>query len=149
MGTTLHAHIEVKLDGKWQHFAAPCVERNYILFAVLAAVRRQDANAALGHMDPFEVTTVPWCAKLPEDISEVTAVCHRKESEQYDLHHEGWLEGRFIPTLQQELNRYMSYKAKNGPMDLEEDIFHTYINGSSIAAHDGFEDVRIVFWFDN
>lgn len=38
---------------------------------------------------------------------------------------------------------------KKGPLetDLEESIFHAYVNSSAIWAHPGYEDTRIVYWF--
>lgn len=149
MGYTLHAHIEVKLDGKWQHFAAPVVDRNYLLFAVMAGVRKEDMNEELGYLDPSEITTIPWKKEIPDNISDVTRVCHTKESEIYNLHHEGWIDRPDIRMLQAELNRYVGLGDKFGPFDLEDDIFHTYINCGSLVACSGFDDVRIIFWFDN
>ena len=45
----------------------------------------------------------------------------------------------------QELNPYDS------PMkwDLEDSIFCTYIGGNAIARHDGWDDARIICWYDN
>lgn len=149
MGCTLHAHIEVKHNGKWDHFAAPNVDRNYLLFAVMAGIRKKDMNEQLGPLDPCEITTIPWKKGLPYDMSDITRICHKEESDDYRLHHEGWINRPCIGMLQTELNRYIGLENKYGPFDLEMDIFHTYINGGSLAACCGFEDVRIVFWFDN
>lgn len=149
MGCDIHAHIEVKHDGKWQHFAAPNMECRPLLFAVMAGVRKDDVEECLHHMDPSVITTVAWKEGLPDDISYVTRVCHKTDANDYKLHHEGWLDRQTIVDLQKELLRYRGHISRYGPMDLEEDIFHTYISGGSIAAHRGFEDVRIVFWFDN
>ena len=33
--------------------------------------------------------------------------------------------------------------------DLEESYFHCYIGGGAIATHKGFDDARLIFWFDH
>lgn len=39
MGCDIHLHIEVKIDGTWQHYANPWVGRSYDLFTLLAGIR--------------------------------------------------------------------------------------------------------------
>jgi hypothetical protein len=40
MGCDIHAHVELKLaDGRWHHWNAPHINRNYLLFTKLAGVR--------------------------------------------------------------------------------------------------------------
>ena len=33
MGTDMHLHIELKIDGRWEHWSAPRIDRNYEFFA--------------------------------------------------------------------------------------------------------------------
>ena len=141
MGCNIHAHIEVKHDGNWLHFAAPNVARDYKLFNLIAAVRDQPADCR---------PTVCKHQGLPDDISIVTKLCLEQE-QGYGAHHKGWLYDSDIRELQSRLYDIHPEITRTGidELDLEHSIFSTYICGNSIASHDGFEDVRVVFWFDN
>ena len=33
--------------------------------------------------------------------------------------------------------------------ELETGILHTFINGNTLAQHQGWDDLRLIFWFDN
>ena len=45
MGCDIHLHAEIKVNGKWEHYAHPHIRRDYRLFAKMASVR----NAPYGH----------------------------------------------------------------------------------------------------
>lgn len=142
MGCNMHAHIEVKRFGKWGHYAAPHVVRDYKLFNLIAGVRADDiANPQLPVCTHFE---------LPEDMSIVSRTCLEQESG-FGAHHKGWLDADEIRELQRRLYDIYPDVQRTGidECDLEESIFHTYIAGNCIADHQGFDDVRLVFWFDN
>lgn len=143
MGTTMHAHIEVKKDGKWLHYGCPDVSRDYLVFACVDGTRKNSfKDSAPSSYDRIR----PVCGihELPDDMSEVTSVC-LEEDRDCGLKGFGVIYAPEIAALQKELKELMP----SGLNDLEEDIFKTYIAGGSIAAHKGFEDVRIVFWYDN
>lgn len=124
MSTTMHAHIEVKRGNAWLHFAAPTVEPNYDLFEAMGGGRQYGNVKNLAVMG------------LPDNISEVTRFCYGQDKENMHLHRAGWID-----------TEAMCFITRN-IADIEE-TFHTYINGNAIVSHDGWDDVRIVFWYDH
>lgn len=146
MGTTMHAHIEVKKDDRWLHYGCPDVERDYMVFACINGTRKdafEDSADVYNRIHP--VSTVH---ELPTDISEVTQICLEMDKSSYKLHGFGVLSGEDLEKLQRLL--YEMFGNEKGTFnDLEAGIFKTYIGGNSIARHEGFDDVRVVYWFDN
>lgn len=146
MGTTIHAHIEVKKNNKWLHFAAPNVESNYIVFAAINGERLEDFRESVR----TKIHPQASITGLTDDISEVTAFCYEQDKKGYSIHGEGILTSNDIRNLQKHLyeinEQEQNYLHK---YDLDETIFRTYINGNAISAHQGWDDVRIVFWYDN
>lgn len=146
MGTTMHAHIEVKKDGRWLHYGCPDVRRDYILFACINGTRREDFYESEPEIYN-KINPVARIHKLPDDISEVTKICLATDSASCKLKGVGVLDSDDLIVLQHHL---LEFKEPDGPgYDLEEDIFKSYIGGNSIVRHEGFDDSRIVFWFDN
>ena len=86
--------------------------------------------------------------ELPADMSEVTAFCYEQDSNMCRLHGEFVLTAEDIKNLQKHLWEENEYDPK-AKWDLEDAIFHTYINGNTISAHQGWDDVRIIGWYDN
>ncbi len=130
MGCDIHLHVEVNIDGKWEHFHAPFIWRNYTLFAMMADVRNYE------HIDPISKPR-----GFPEDISYIS----RKHFEMYerDYHSASWLSGeeyrklanQYSEMVRKEGNeRYMGFELEEMKMDIS--IFD-------------YKDLRLVFWFDN
>lgn len=146
MGTTIHAHIEVKRGMRWVHYGAPNVDRNYLLFAAINHERIEDFRPSIRE----QIIPQASIKDLPNDMSEVTEFCYLQDKSGMKLHGEGVLTAEDIRNLQNHLyeltNTELNYINK---YDLEESIFRTYINGNSIASHQGWDDVRIIFWYDN
>lgn len=140
MGASIHTHIEYKTaDGRWLHWAAPHVKPNYRLFSLIAGVRNDDNG-----IKPM----VP-CRGLPKDLSEVTKIAYAQDALAYGLHHETWLNTDEFAELQ---HRWTAIDAGKHPLDtdFEESVFRAYgPGGSALASHQGFEDMRAVFWFDD
>ena len=147
MGCDIHFHIEVKVGGKWEHYAAPSVERWYKFFGLLAGVRDK------------EVASVSVPKGFPKDASIVTKICY--EDEKLDAHTVSWLDHNEIMKVEDALDEWRA-DADNtdfAAYDLEWGILHTYLVGNSFTAHwrydddrylpEGIDDVRWVFWFDN
>ena len=87
---------------------------------------------------------------LPADMSDVTEFCYNQDKEHYYLHGEGALSADDIYNLQEHLFALHADEPHcKLAYDLEESIFHTYVAGSSISRHLGWDDTRIVFWYDN
>lgn len=140
MGASIHTHIEYKTaDGRWLHWSAPHVKPNYRLFALIAGVRNEENDI---------LPLVP-CRGMPDDASETTMIAYKQDALNYGLHHATWLgAGEFIE-LQR---RWTGINPDWRPLqsDFEETTFQCYgPGGSALASHQGFEDMRAVFWFDD
>ncbi|MCB6366621.1 hypothetical protein LI291_10600 [Intestinibacillus massiliensis] len=136
MGCDIHVHIEVQNEaGKWLHHSAPDVKRDYGLFALMAGVRNY------GKVQPIAEPR-----GLPDDISEVTSA----EWEPYadNWHTPSYLMADELPELQQRYQE-LRHDLHSLDTDLEYGVFHTYVAGNSLSSHEGWKDLRIVFWFDN
>lgn len=147
MGCDIHMHIEVMVAGKWEHYAAPSVDRWYRLFGLMAGVRNT------------EVAPISKPKGFPEDASIVTKLIY--EDEKLDAHTVSWLNHDEIIKLEDTLEKWSeeSEAGKWPQYDLEFGVLHTYLSGNSFTAHwryddcrylpEGIDDVRFVFWFDN
>lgn len=136
MGCDIHAHIEVQNKiGKWFHYGAPSVRRDYVLFSLMAGVR-----------DNRGIQPIVKPRGLPVDISEVTSV--EWEANKTNWHTPSYLMAKELPELQKKY-RDLRDELSFLDSDLELSVFHTYVAGNSLAQHDNWENLRIVFWFDN
>lgn len=144
MGTTIHAHIEVKKNDKWLHYGCPDVKRDYLVFACINGMRKDDLK---GPIIKNLITPVACSDTIPDDVSEVTRICLEQDAERYALKGFGVINCKGLERLQEQLRRFTNPNSLE--YDLEEGIFKTYIAGNSIARHEGFDDVRVVFWYDN
>lgn len=140
MGCDIHLHVEVKLNGKWEHLNAPYIGRDYQLFGRMAGVRDDEQP----HIEP---------RGLPQELSVITT---------YDVNHwagdghshswlnakeageiQKWYEEKYSQRFHPPLFGYVfgnlvdSYVKNEDDEDDEED------------TPKSLEDVRIVFWFDN
>lgn len=126
MGCDIHAHTEIKVNGRWEHYAAPRIQRDYTLFSLIAGVRR--------HRDDERIITLP--RGLPLDASTTTRI----ESEHIDTdgHSHSWL------NLEEMV--FVESKFRGG-------LFGYFFGNDIDATKDGWpvevEDARVVFWFDN
>ena len=150
MGCNIHLHVEVRYNGKWEHYAKPYVERWYDLFDIMAGVRG-------------DVTPIIAPKGLPSDISVITQLdynCRRG-----DTHHCSWFNEEEIDRLQEWLNKERekadktidSYHWDNYVLVIGV-LSNTYLFGNSLTAFKHYDDsplpegcdaVRLVFWFDN
>lgn len=141
MGCDIHLHIEYRVNGKWEHYAAPHVNRWYGLFSVMAGVRG-------GHKPIVEPRG------FPEDATMFT----RWEYERFgiDAHSASYLQNREILQLSNWLQKRSEIDGKF--YNLEHTVLHTYMGGNGLCdfleydgeyAPKGTDAVRLVFWFDN
>jgi hypothetical protein len=144
MGCDIHLHVEVKIEGKWEHYHAPNISRSYKLFEKMAGVRGEIKNA------------ISSPKGLPDDLNIIT----RKSAEYWDVdgHSWSWLNLEEISILSDWLHDLGSKEEKGFlNCDLEHSILHCYCEGNSFAGiikypdekPEWIEDVRFVFWFDN
>ena len=137
MGASIHMHIEVKAGDTWHHYAAPHMFRNRDFFDLVAGV--------YGRHQPI----VPPRG-LPENPTFVTRHDYEQDSKGCRLHHTGWLGADELEELQQRINEVFHVSNVDSmEYELETGILHTFINGNTLAQHQGWDDLRLIFWFDN
>lgn len=136
MRCDIHAHVEIKIDGKWEHYAALSVERDYTLFSKIAGVR-----------DELEPVVPP--KGLPEDMSFLTRY-DWEEYWQYDGHSCGWLTGAEAHEVEEWYKMIHGFQHPAKPWGY---VFGTGFNHfafeKDVARFPRWTDVRVVFWFDN
>lgn len=142
MGCDIHAHSEVKINGKWHHLNALQISRDYNLFAKMADVRN-----GLPKIEPIAEPR-----GLPKGATRLT----RFESARYgtDGHSHSWLSAAEVA----ELGEWMEarHKERSSEYFYCESVLG-YVLSSGWDAFtkyredlpDGVEDARLVFWFDN
>lgn len=125
MGCDIHAHLEIKVNDKWEHWSALNLGRDYELFGLMAGVR--------GDLDP-----VSQPKGLPEDASLLT----KMDSDKWDSdgHTHSWLSSNELALVIEQL------KAQPGRDKWALQREFGYVFGDYPQERD---DVRIVFWFDN
>ena len=137
MGCDIHAHLEIKLDGKWEHYSIPKINANYELFEFLAGVR------AGYNQEDIEPLSMP--RGLPEDITRVTAYEARWMGD--DGHSFSWIDSH-------EIRKMFDFMKKLGVEGHSQvgllvgnrwNYFHEYREDYPGEI----EDIRMVFWFDN
>jgi hypothetical protein len=140
MGCDIHAHLEIKIEGKWEHYSLLRIERNYRLFTRMAGVRRitDDVDAISGPRG------------LPDDISVVTRLDAVRGAQ--DWHNQSWL-------TREELGELREWARRDGVVEggnywWWHDNFGFLFGDTSPLdaermAEIGISDVRLVFWFDN
>lgn len=133
MGCDIHAHVEIKVKGKWLHYSVPSIRRNYDLFAYMANVRNNEDNPIM-----------PLCIPrgLPDDISDITK--HSAEDWGEDGHDHSWLSS-------EEMDVVENWMMDKGYLKIWEPVFG-YLEGNGFLYKDEWpdwiEDARLVFWFD-
>lgn len=145
MGCDIHMHTEIKVDGKWEHYGAPKVDRCYALFALIADVRNSD-----GKIKPISKPK-----GLPADANWLT----RKSSDEFgvDGHSHSYLTSAEIARLEDAWNKLNTGETKwRERCDLEHHLIgycegHTWSSWFKYKSEmpAWIEDVRWVFWFDN
>lgn len=148
MGCDIHAHLEIRCNGKWEHYSILPIDRWYELFGVMAGVRG----------------TLPAIVPpkgVPDDMSVITKL----DWEQWDTdaHTPSWFNEEEIDKLNAWLDQRQAMSDKIGDgqrYDLEHDICHgIYMFGAGFTSFKHYTDmdyipkccdaVRMVFWFDN
>lgn len=138
MGTDIHLHTEVKINGQWYHYSAPNVQRNYKLFEKMAGVR------ANGSVEP-----VAKPRGIPNDASIVTKVAYNHRQD--DAHATSYINSKEIV----EVEEYAKTLWRGGAFSFYDDhwgyLFGNEWNFKETREDypDAIEDVRFVFWFDN
>lgn len=137
MGCDIHMHIEVKIDGRWEHLTSPDIARNYSLFSRMAGVR-QDTRES--------IEPISYPRGLPGDCNALTKL----ESDRWgtDGHSHSWLSFDEIKTIVDGFGIQVFV-----PLSQFSAPFGTFLLGNYVQHKESWieyvEDVRFVFWFDN
>lgn len=133
MGCDIHLHIEIKVDGIWEHWSAPSVGRNYLLFAIMAGVRNYN-----------EITPVAKPKGLPQDISKLTKMDYNQMAG--DAHTASYLDHKEMAKVEA---MYKNELPEEDFFSIEHDILRCYLFGNSFTPNNKISEIRFVFWFDN
>lgn len=110
MGCDIHLHIEIKLNGKWEHYGCPSIDRNYRLFTKMAGIKNYTG-----------ITPIAQPKGLPEDLTIITQF-DAKDWED-DAHDSSWLNKEEIVQLSDFLDILSKAEKKQSiRYDLEQDI---------------------------
>ena len=143
MGCDIHAHSELKIEGKWYHLDSLNIDRNYALFAKMADVRN--------NWDKFEPISKP--KGLPKDASFMTKfLCAEYGS---DGHSHSYLTSKEFMKLSEWAKEHWG-EFWAGHKFYSPDHFG-YLFGYSYEEFftnrndmpKELDDFRFVFWFDN
>lgn len=144
MGTDIHAHVEIKHDGRWIHWRTCDVHRNYALFNILAGVRGREEDAGFD---------APLCEPrgLPADATDAARLDYEFNGD--DAHSAGWLFAAEMVEVERRLKACPSMRDGRGDWRIE-DYFGTvagtyfeHIRPGDEENQMGVEDARVVFWF--
>lgn len=138
MGCDIHVHIEVRHEGAWFHYATPRVDRNYRLFSLMAGIRSEDT----GIQPIFPVRG------LPTDCSPITAWEYEQDTLRFTPKSTSVIVDNELPELQRAYCEVSNTSLVDLTTDLEWTVFHTFVQGSSMAHHPEYDGLRIIFWFD-
>lgn len=124
MGCDIHAHAEMKINGKWEHIKPVEIPRYYETFATMVD----------DHVRSEGIKGIAPMRGYPDDCSVVTNLFLRDNPYADDLHTESWLSGHELMKIRPELRawlKYYEYPAFKSDADFLTDNF------------------RLVFAFDN
>jgi len=144
MGCDIHAHIEVKIEGYWYHYAQIDINRDYNLFSLMGNVRNVNPKEE-GYIEPLSDNR-----GLPEDSTFLTRFdCNRWKT---DAHSHSWLSAQELFFVCAWLEKGSFNTVERKIRDTFGYVFGNYINDFIRFPDDtpeGVEDIRLVFWFDN
>lgn len=152
MSTNIHAHVELKIGGEWQHYqvANDSGRQWYLAYAELAGVR-------------VDGTTDRICQRMgeiPPDPTKITQL--DLDYWEGDGHHYGWINAEEFGQWRDKVLNI----AKDSPVldlhksDLWFDTVFGYFFGNTYEGWKKYpedlneqtlqvQDIRIIFWFDN
>lgn len=140
MGCDIHLHVEVKIEGRWEHLNAPSVPRHYRLFAHMAGVRN--------YIDHDPITPIAEPRGLPSDTTAITQFDYKRW--EGDAHSASHLNAVEILDLKKRMSEEFSRWDEANALGCY--LFDNDLSGFVEYPEDnpvGLEDVRLVFWFDN
>lgn len=139
MGCDIHAHIEIKINNKWEHYSTPPIQRCYGLFAKICGVRNNE---------DWGIIPIVLVRGIPEDCSIVTLICSRYE----EGHSHTWMTKEEFKELILWANDNINIRQSwNGEFEHKQ---IGYINGNCVYLNScnhapEITDMRFICWFDN
>lgn len=138
MGCDIHAFVEIKINNAWYLFNQPCIDRCYPLFTKIAGVRRRND-------DIVQITPVRG---LPDDVAFATKFC--SEYQGSDGHNHTWLTSAEAGEVQEwYLQRFRKDQLFGWLFGNNIDSYVRYPRDGHKLHSLGFQDARVVIWFDN
>lgn len=146
MGCDIHCHVEVKIDGRWEHYSEVYPDQSYDLFSKMANVRSLERPSIMPISDP---------RGIPKDINIVTRLCYDDDGE--DAHSASWLSVSELVDLRNWACQSYALNLPNDGRDWLDEQFGTVFGGCTITDYierryffpPNLQDIRLVFWFDN
>jgi hypothetical protein len=142
MAVTVTLHIEVKINGNWEHYTYPDVQQHPLLLDVLGRESPQARTAPIEFIHKG----------LPANITRLTRFNHEKQHK--DAFGESWLDSRSIALIEQ---RFAEIDPAGSSMrPLESSVYRAWLFGNTFGyvarfggdeIAPGLEDVRFVYWF--
>ena len=144
MSCDIHAHAEVKINGRWHHWNHPRINRDYALFGTMAGVRYPERQK-------YPVRG------LPRNATAITKFDYKHWGR--DAHSVSWLKAKEVNELikwyQDTYQKSFEYEELGYIFGNVWD-FQTYptketMDGCRPAYEgmpEGLEDARLIFWFD-
>ena len=137
MGCDIHVHIELRYEGRWEHYSIANIDRWYELFGKMAGVRGGPAI-----VEP---------KGIPVDMSVITTLDW--ERGQGDWHTPSWFD-------EDEIDKLSAWtRETTDEFSFESGVLNgIYMFGNGLTSHKHYNDVdyipkgadavRMVFWFD-
>ncbi len=143
MSTEITLHTEVRIAGKWHHYAQPVVRSDRQLFARMANIE----NGLPGHKNFVEPISEP--KGLPNELSDVT----RLDSTSRQWKHASYLNRYEIKQLQDWMDGDHHGRPRYRYEHRFDNTFGCLFENSYVDLDDPelipsfVEDIRFVFWF--
>ena len=136
MGADIHAHVEVKIDGKWEYLSKITCDRWYNAFAWLSGVRSYSKDD-WAFKDCRSLYEIPLSKEGEEEYRRWGSDAHS-----ITVIHEEKLRQRFAEKLATMPN------AQERKKDWEDSWLGTWVDICA-GLKTYYDDVRVVMWYDN
>lgn len=128
-----HGHVEVRKDNEWHHYSVHVSDYEELLFDAIQHTCR-DIHRTFQN--------------LPFNMSNITALCYNNDVNRMNIKISGFLDKEemhaFHNRLIQDFSNERFASQKRDIYELVRDF-----DTDSIITYEDWQDVRLVFWFDN
>ena len=131
MGVDISLHIEIQINGRWEHYGQAPPFRDYALFSLMAC--------------GWSCEPIVEPRGLPDDMNAVTRVAYDQEQTGYRA---SWLTSHEVAEL---VRRYTDQIEVKKPFWSTDYFGYLFFSESwtEVELPEGATDFRFVFWFDN